>query len=585
MFRFVPKDRDYTEWNLENTTTGGTDEILEGLKELRPVSLHLFPGDIIDADGVLKESLYREKGMIPGVLIVNGRTYGRPVQQCTHFGKHVEKTYKHYYKCVPYDKSLPCVLIPYECKAIGFIKKKSNLYVLFNIKGWVGKHPEGILQQTIGRVDIPEYFYDYQLHCYELAIPMRRLRNAVLSKMSSTDIDEILENQPDMENRTGYRIFSIDPGGTKDIDDAMGITTYKDDTGGEAQIISIYIANVPQWLNILSLWQHLTKRVATVYLPTKKLPMLHEILSEKTFSLIENKKNIAFVADLYVQNGTITRTEYNNVVIDVNRNYTYEEPELIKSKDYQGIFSLVKGLNACQKTNYVDTIRDSHDVVAYLMIAMNHDCAKKLSATGKGIYRSVTRQVAERSHRDPELSKFLNIWKYTSAQYSAYGEQTGHQMIAGGLAAYVQLTSPIRRIVDIVNMTSLQLDYGLLKASSEVLHFLESWMKDIDYINKATRHTRKVQTNCELLHYCLERARLHKGTLVDGHIIEKDTEQDTCKGTGDAATKYLVYIPSLKIVTKVISDSDYLIYEKYWFSVHLFTDQNTLQKKVRLQFN
>ena len=250
---------------------------------------------------------------------------------------------------------------------------------------------------------------------------------------------------------------------------------------------------------------------------------------------MENKKNIAFVADLHIQNGIIMKTEYKNVVINVNRNYTYEEQELLNNKDFQGIFSLVKGLNAGQKTNYVDTIRDSHDVVAYLMIAMNHACAKKLSATGKGIYRSVTRQGAEMSHRDPELSKFLNIWKYTNAQYSTYGEQTGHQMIAGGLEAYVQLTSPIRRIVDIVNMTSLQLDHGLLKASSEVLHFLESWMKDIDYINKAARHTRKVQTNCELLHYCLEKAPLHKEILVDGYIIEKGVEQDTCKGIGDTA--------------------------------------------------
>ena len=60
-------------------------------------------------------------------------------------------------------------------------------------------------------------------------------------------IDAICEQYPMIENRTHLNIFSIDPEGCVDIDDAIGITN---------NAVSVYIANVPLIIDHLNLWQN-----------------------------------------------------------------------------------------------------------------------------------------------------------------------------------------------------------------------------------------------------------------------------------------------------------------------------------------
>ena len=64
--------------------------------------------------------------IITGVLILkNNRTYGRY--------KNNPKN-KLLYKCVPNDRSMDTVLVPYEMKCVGFSKSFTNLYVTFHIE-------------------------------------------------------------------------------------------------------------------------------------------------------------------------------------------------------------------------------------------------------------------------------------------------------------------------------------------------------------------------------------------------------------------------------------------------------------------
>jgi hypothetical protein len=89
---------------------------------------------------------------IPGILILNdNRTYGRH-----------KSNNRLLYRCIPNDKTLSPVLIPYNIN-IGFSKVLKNLYILFSTRE---KTPT--LVETIGEIDILENFYEYQLYCRHL---------------------------------------------------------------------------------------------------------------------------------------------------------------------------------------------------------------------------------------------------------------------------------------------------------------------------------------------------------------------------------------------------------------------------------
>ena len=49
---------------------------------------------------------------------------------------------------------------------------------------------------------------------------------------------------------------------------------------------------------------------------------------------------------------------------------------------------------------------------------------------------------------------FLTIWNSSSGHYDLYDERKCHQMLE--LDAYIHCTSPIRRLVDLLNMARLQ---------------------------------------------------------------------------------------------------------------------------------
>ena len=84
-------------------------------------------------------------------------------------------------------------------------------------------------------------------------------------------------------------IYSCDPIGCDDIDDAFSMDKIEN-----GYTLTIYIANVPLWLEYLNIWGSLTKQMATIYLPKKKRTMLPNILSNNVCSLLSGEKKISF---------------------------------------------------------------------------------------------------------------------------------------------------------------------------------------------------------------------------------------------------------------------------------------------------
>ena len=123
------------------------------------------------------------------------------------------------------------------------------------------------------------------------------------------------------------------------------------------------------WIDTLELWDSFSERIAAIYMPDKKRPMLPTFLSECLCSLQEKQNRFALALDLIVDSeGNVIAHSFKNVLICVNKNYNYEENDLLHMKDYKILYKIIEKMN--KNHSYSIMLKSSNDVVAYLMILM-----------------------------------------------------------------------------------------------------------------------------------------------------------------------------------------------------------------------
>ena len=332
-------------------------------------------------------------------------------------------------------------------------------------------------------------------------------------------------------------------------------------------------------MDALNLWSSFSERISTIYLPDKKRPMLPTILSDCLCSLQENVVRVAFVMDIFIKNNEIIDIKYDNCFIKVFKNYTYEEPKLLGDVKYHTILELVQKLAI--KQPYINNVRNSHDLVCYLMIFMNYHCAKELIKHKTGIFRStiMKRECTVPDSLPEDVAKYIKIWNSASGQYIdgtlVANSDTGsvrHELL--DMDAYIHITSPIRRLVDLLNMIKIQSILGLVKLSENVDKFYEKWLRDLDYINTTMRSIRKVQCDCTLLDLCANNADIIDKEY-DGYIFDKINRND-------GLFQYIVFLPELKLSSRITLRDDFENFESRKFKMFLFNDEESFKRKIRL---
>ena len=564
-------NRDYTDWKYHDANNYTPVE----LSINNPAEYKLFTNDVFtvipDTNEVqILHSSIRASVSIPGVIILkDNKTYGR------------YKNGKLLYKCIPDDMRIPAFLIPYELKSLGFSKVLTNHYITFNYAEWTGKHPIGIISQMIGSVDILDNFYEYQLYCKSLNASIQTFNKDTHNALKRMGHDEFIDNisvkYPSIEDRTDVKIFTIDPQKSVDFDDAFSI-----DASSNIYKLSIYISNVTIWLDVLNLWDSFSRRISTIYLPDRKRPMLPTILSDCLCSLQANHHRIAFVMDLFIDVNTmhINDIKYSNCKIRVYKNYCYEEAGLLRDPNYILLFDIVQRLSANYK--YINSVRNSHDVVCYLMILMNFHSAKELLRNKTGIFRTTTglsHNIDNINELPEEVVKFVKIWNSSAGQYVDVQSLPDCQSISHDLLemdAYVHITSPIRRLVDLLNIIKFQQNTGMLELSASSYQFYNKWLADLGYINTTMRSIRKVQLDCSLLQYVVSGNGAVLDNIYDGYSFDKVVRND-------GLFQYIVYLPELKMTSRVTICEDLVAYEKRKYKLFVFNNESKFKRKVRLQ--
>ena len=596
-------DRSYTKWSFTDNETNKDVPVdfCTALQYIDPTVQKLFCKDVIELsfDSCMPRidfihSHVKTYEYIAGVLILDGnKTFGR-----------TENKKRLLYRCIPDDHRLPVFLVPYDIK-IGFSKVFKNKYVIFRFDNWSGKHPRGTLIETIGDVDNLEAFYEYQLYCKNLHVPITDFTNNTRSSLNKKSNDEFVQHifqtsQYKIEDRRSKYIFTIDPPHSLDYDDGFGIERTRV-AEKECWRVSVYIANVFVWLETLGLWNSFSKRVATIYLPDRRRPMLPTVLSDTLCSLQQCQPRFALAMDVLIDdNGALISDQpitYKNVLIQVAKNYAYEDPKMLTNdKSYRDLFEV-----SCLMD---DSIRNSHDIVAHWMVQTNTFTGILLAQQRIGIFRSaaylntdidVTMKREDLCGLNDETVRVIKSWNNTIGQYVPFNDEIDfhHTLIKNSVAKnnsvvfnkvgekvastnmYIHITSPIRRLVDLLNQIILLDQFSLVTTvSADAKKFLAEWLMQIEYINTSMRYIRKIQTSCELLSRCF-----HSPELIDkdysGVVFDKIIKND-------GFITYMVYLEELKLLSRITTQSDVPNYSKRLFKMYLFEDEDKIKKKIRL---
>jgi hypothetical protein len=578
-FKIHVNDRSYNSWEIFDTNKFNKVEV-----NINPIESKLFANDVFTIDKnnkvTIVHSSIRSGPAIPGVLILDGnKTYGREKKMVE--GSIANKTKNHVgrllYKCIPDDTRLPCFLVPYEIKNMGFSKIFKNIYVTINFEDWEDKHPRAKLDNLIGPVDILDNFYEYQLYCKSLHASIQKFQRdtskSIENRCHDGIIETIINKYPNIEDRTNqsyWNIITIDPTNSVDYDDGFSIIQLDE---GMKQL-SIYISNVTIWMDILNLWNSFSRRISTIYLPDKKRPMLPTILSDCLCSLQENVRRIAFVMDVFIRENEIVDIKFCNAVIKVSNNYVYEDPKLLGDQKYHKILEAAHELS--KKYKYINNVRNSHELVSYLMILMNYHCAKALIKHKTGIFRStiMKREFSVPDTLPEDVGKFIKIWNSASGQYIDGSEiaDTRHDFL--DMDAYIHITSPIRRLVDLLNMIKFQSTLGIITLSENTNKFYEKWLNEIEYINITMRSIRKVQCDCSLLDLCFNNPEVMEKEY-DGYLFDKLYRND-------GLYQYIVFLPELKLNSRITLREELDNFNKKKFKLFIFNDEEKFKRKIRL---
>ena len=325
------------------------------------------------------------------------------------------------------------------------------------------------------------------------------------------------------EDLTHLAPVTIDGPETKDFDDALHW-----EKRGENFLIGVHIADVAQFVPPGSpLFHEALKRGATIYLPERTIPMLPRVISEEAASLKagEERPAVSFLIELD-PDGEIVSSRIVRTVIKVARRLTYEEADALLENDLEVLYTLAKklferriaaGALPVFLPEIIIRVEDgkislerievtgARFLVSEFMILANYVAAKYFQDHQiPAIYRSQPKP-KERLISGSEQDLFLNFLqlRQLSRGELLLNPEFHHGL---GLPCYTTVTSPIRRVLDLIleHQLTHHLEHGRPLFSQEELdHFLREISQALEVVNNVKNKTYRYW----LLKYLRENAR------------------------------------------------------------------------------
>ena len=525
------KDREYKKIILTNKESE-LELSIEDFKNFN--KFKIFQDDTINYDKTTKminnianTNIKRKK--IVGILEINKKMiYGLNSRKNPYFlFTPLLNCYPKFYVCIN-DKKMK--------------NTNGRFYITIKYNIWNKKLPYGILNKFIGKVGEKKNEIEKLLNYYEIDTKKYKLQKNFKVSQKSKIYDYIEKNDlKDYIDLRNQNTISIDPKGSKDIDDALSIEYLPD----KKYKVGIHIADVSFWYNKFNLKYFLKNRFSTVYLKDKKFNLYPTILSDYLMSLIKGEDRLSLsLFIIFDKDSKVIDYDFKNTILNINRNFCYKKVDnILKDKKlYKNNKDLFELFNISKRLKYNQEF-DSHNMIENYMILANQITAEYLINNNKNpilrYHKSPDYKIPLEKIENNELKKFMKIFQLKSAEYKVYenNENFNYYHYGLDLKHYTHYTSPIRRFTDLV--IHFKIKEVLYNEKEEISY-------DINKLNEVNKNLRKMDREMKQLEI-LENIKSNQ--IFDSYLI-------------DYKENYLFfYIPEIKYFfkKKIYHNDDILI--------------------------
>ncbi len=378
------------------------------------------------------------------------------------------------YQVTPFNPVLPDFLIPYKGKQTG------KLVIVFKFKEWTKGLPLGEIVQVIGPMDftslVPTLQYKYGVNRKECKLKPNKNTNE--ESIIRKEINEI--------------VFSIDPPGCVDIDDAMSWSENSLEYN-----IKIHIAQPTYWISETDMINRATVAFSTLYQePLEPNGNLWGEEITKASSLLEGKIRPAYTMEFIFNKSSKQITNFIHYPSFITNTHAVDYENCLNISTIAQFYAITKIISG-------NSNMDTHELVSYWMVLVNNSLGKSSQVQELNIPYRVTKQTEtpEKTTEtvsnaltkvpdDPDAASAFANMQMESATYQINSVDNYHKGL--GINNYIHFTSPIRRIVDSLIHWCLTYNINFNWLSS-------TYNLDINHINKLDANTKKFHHEINML--------------------------------------------------------------------------------------
>lgn len=292
------------------------------------------------------------------------------------------------------------------------------------------------------------------------------------NKNIEREIEELnLNHDPDSNIRRDLRYlnsYAIDDSSTLDVDDAISID--------ESFNLYIHISDVTKYLSFHNnIIKNAFSRSSSIYLPNYKIPMFPKLLSEDILSLSSKRENycLTFKCKLNQDQEIIEYEIFPSLLNPIIR-YSYKDLNILEKKEFQLLNDLCKKrLEKRLKNGAIESNLPTFDIKVFneneIQLELNQNnelkrIVQEMMIIGNEIASKFTFEnsieipykitIGEKKEiefiENHEYSYLLNEYQKQKLFHSTCYSPIPSFHYGIGLSSYTQVTSPIRRGIDLL---------------------------------------------------------------------------------------------------------------------------------------